>query len=317
MFLRMMLIQLGLIRVEEFSLRAVPGEAFFGAPPLERIRRTFEAYVTGRQLNELALQHAISTYGETPGAGSRPAGGCAQGPGAVLSPGSTLDRPGGVDRARPRNGLRIPAAAHFPHQPTARVTITPPSIPTASSATRWAGTGRFLPALDEGEGWRRVEGQWIRWMVSAAFFWMGLVDLGYHDLKGVEPDCFFLTAPGRWLLAGGAAPEIPQEGGQVIVQPDYTLLAFDPISDAVLFHLEQFATGEFRPNAPPCSACPGPRCMPGSKPAGSADRIQSYLEELSSPTAAGQYRPHAAGMADGPRTDQHYDACQSAACPAR
>ena len=134
--------------------------------------------------------------------------------------------------------------------------------------------------MDEGEGWRRVEGQWIQWMVTAPLFWMGLADVGFHDANGANPDCFNLTAPGRWLLAGGVPPEIPQEGGQVIVQPDYTLLAFDPISDAVLFRLEQFARRVSAERAT-LFRMDQASVYAGQQAGWSADRIQAYLEELS------------------------------------
>ena len=280
MFLRLMLIQLGLIRVQESSLQAVPGEAFFGAPPLERIRRTFEAYATGRQLNELALQHSISTYGEK----------------LVPVPDRLVDARKALvlfyRLAAGWTGLnaligRVRETAYeflLPRvfRPTNSQSYYYPTVhPYSQFGNPLGWDWSFSPSMDEGEGWRRVEGQWIQWMVSAAFFWMGLVDLGFHDSKGVEPDCFFLTAPGRWLLAGGAAPEIPQEGGQVIVQPDYTLLAFDPISDAVLFHLEQFAR---RVSAERATLFRMTRASvyAGQQAGWRADRIQAYLEELSS-----------------------------------
>ncbi len=279
LFLRMTLIQLGLIRVEESSLRAEPGEAFFGAPPLERIRRTFEAYVTGRQLNELTLQHAISAYGER----------------LVPAPDRLVD-------ARKALVLFFRLAVHWTGlealigrvRETAYEFLLPRIFRTTNSQSYYYPTVHpysqfgnplgwdwsFSPGLDESEGWRQVEGQWIRWIVNEAFFWMGLVNLGFHDPVGVEPDCFYLTAPGRWLLAGGAAPEIPQEGGQVIVQPDYTLLAFDPISDAVLFHLEQFATRVSAERATLFRMSQA-SVYTGQQAGWSAARIQSYLEELS------------------------------------
>jgi hypothetical protein len=279
LFLRLMLIQLGLVRTEEFSLQAGPGEAFFGASPLERIRRTFEAYVTGRQLNELALHNPISAYGER----------------LVPAPDRLVD-------ARKALVLFFRLAVHWTGlealigrvRETAYEFLLPRIYRSNNSQSYYYPTVHpysqfgnplgwdwsFSPSMDEGEGWRRVEAQWIQWMVAAPFFWMGLVNLGFHDPKGAGPDCFYLTAPGRWLLAGGAAPEIPQEGGQVIVQPDYTLLAFDPISDAVLFHLEQFASRVSAERATLFRMSQA-SVYAGQQAGWSAARIQAYLEELS------------------------------------
>ncbi|MCX7670542.1 MAG: helicase-associated domain-containing protein, partial [Anaerolineae bacterium] len=45
-----------------------------------------------------------------------------------------------------------------------------------------------------------------------------------------------------WLLLGAEPPAIPAESGRVIVQPNFHIFAFDPISDAVLARLDSFAT---------------------------------------------------------------------------
>ena len=157
--------------------------------PLERIRRTFEAYVTGRQLNELALQHSISAYGER----------------LVPAPDRLVD-------ARKALVLYFRLAVHWTGlealiervRETAYEFLLPRIFRPANSQSYYYSTVHpytqygnplgwdwsFSPGMDESDGWRRVEGQWIPWMVNEAFFWMGLVDLGYHDPKGVEPDCF-------------------------------------------------------------------------------------------------------------------------------
>ena len=279
LFLRLTLLQLGLIRVKNLSLQAEPGEAFFGAPPLERIRRTFEAYVTQRPLNELAVLLPISAHGER----------------LVPAPDRLVDARKALvlyyRLAAGWTGLealvgRVRETAYEFFLPRIFRPLNSQSYyyPTVHPYSQFGNplgwNWSFSPGMDESEGWRRVEGRWIQWMVTAPFFWMGLVNLGFHIPKGADPDCFTLTAPGRWLLAGGAAPEIPQEGGQVIVQPDYTLLAFDPISDAVLFHLEQFAARvsaeratQFRMSQASVYA--------GQQAGWDAARIQAYLEELS------------------------------------
>jgi hypothetical protein len=50
-----------------------------------------------------------------------------------------------------------------------------------------------------------------------------------------------LTDMGRWLLLNQPPPAIPEETGRVVVQPNFHIFAFDPISDAVLARLDSFA----------------------------------------------------------------------------
>ncbi len=80
--------------------------------------------------------------------------------------------------------------------------------------------------------------------LSGPLHWMGLVELGYPRApvqEGDRPSAFRLTPAGVWLLADGAQPEFAESGGRLIVQPNFTLLALEPISDAVLSDIDQFA----------------------------------------------------------------------------
>lgn len=95
----------------------------------------------------------------------------------------------------------------------------------------------FPQVRDEADGWGRVEGHFIHATLHV-LAWMGLVDLGYDEERLTA---FKLTAIGQWILAGGTRPEIPTEGGRVILQPNFTITAFDPVSDQTLMTLEQFA----------------------------------------------------------------------------
>ncbi len=104
-------------------------------------------------------------------------------------------------------------------------------------------------AQDPEAGWDGVEGAFIRAVLTEGLYWLGLVDLGYlrpvtavggtaaEGLQAVR-----LTDMGRWLLLGAEPPAIPAETGRVVVQPNFRIFAFDPISDAVLARLDSFAT---------------------------------------------------------------------------
>ena len=108
----------------------------------------------------------------------------------------------------------------------------------------WAGYQN-----NEEAGWNGVERVFLRTVLTEGLYWLGLVDLGYPAPVTVEssaapPDLVAvrLTDMGRWLLLDGPQPEVPEEGGRVVVQPNFRIFAFDPISDAVLARLDGFAS---------------------------------------------------------------------------
>lgn len=102
---------------------------------------------------------------------------------------------------------------------------------------------------DTEAGWEGVETVFVRAVLTEGLYWLGLLDLGYikpaTPVGGAAPDglqAVRLTDMGRWLLLDAAPPAIPAETGRVIVQPNFHVFAFDPISDAVLARLDSFAT---------------------------------------------------------------------------
>ncbi|OQA46999.1 MAG: hypothetical protein BWY52_00440 [Chloroflexi bacterium ADurb.Bin325] len=104
-------------------------------------------------------------------------------------------------------------------------------------------------AQDEDAGWRGVERTFLKAVLSEGLYWLGLIDLGYEQpvtpAGGTVPDGWSavrLTDMGRWLLLDGPEPTIPEETGRVVLQPNFHVFAFDPISDSVLARLDSFAT---------------------------------------------------------------------------
>ena len=102
---------------------------------------------------------------------------------------------------------------------------------------------------DSEAGWDAVETVFIRSVLAEGLYWLGLLDLGYMrsvtPVGGAAPvgiQAVRLTDMGRWLLLDGPRPTIPAETGRVVVQPNFHVFAFDPISDAVLARLDSFAT---------------------------------------------------------------------------
>jgi hypothetical protein len=93
-----------------------------------------------------------------------------------------------------------------------------------------------------------VERVFIQAVLAEGLYWLGLVDLGYtHPATpegGAAPAgvrAVRLTDMGRWLVLGGPQPVIPEERGRVVLQPNFRIFAFDPISDSVLARLDSFA----------------------------------------------------------------------------
>lgn len=100
----------------------------------------------------------------------------------------------------------------------------------------------FVGITSEEDGWDKVEANFIRAVITGPLHWMGLVDLGWGKAESkAPPDAFRLTPLGRWLLANGPQPDIPAEGGRVIVQPNLHVVALDPVVDATLVTLDRFA----------------------------------------------------------------------------
>ncbi len=289
MFLRIMLTQLELIEAKDFNLVSRPAENFFGLEPSERIRRTYEAYLAGRLFNELPLFHSVSSYS-----------------GESLVP--VPDRLVAARRhimaalALARGWTHVNSLCEYLHEYQYEFFLPrtfrgetinssyyyAPTHPYTASGNPLGWEWSFPTTFDEAEGWQRIEKPLIAWQVTAPLFWMGLTDLGVRALKvkktesaaPPDPDCFQLTTAGRWLLAGGAAPEIPVEGGQVVVQPDFTILAFDPISDVVLYRLEQFARRVSAERAI-LFRLSQQSVYAGQLAGWDAPRILAYLEELS------------------------------------
>lgn len=96
---------------------------------------------------------------------------------------------------------------------------------------------------DEATGWDRVEGAIIRHIVTGPLFWLGLVDLG-SDKQDAPATAFRLNETGAWLLGLQDAVIFSQEGGRLVVQPNFQIVAMEPIADGILMSLDAFAQFE-------------------------------------------------------------------------
>lgn len=114
------------------------------------------------------------------------------------------------------------------------------SLNTYNPQSHVLGWG-FPDVMAEAEGWNQVEHGFITNIVTGPLHWLGLVELGYRTGASANPIAFRLTDLGRWLFEDGPRPDYQTAGGRIIVQPNYHIVALDPVSEATLATLDQFA----------------------------------------------------------------------------
>ncbi|HLI51667.1 MAG TPA: hypothetical protein VKU87_07720, partial [Thermomicrobiaceae bacterium] len=111
----------------------------------------------------------------------------------------------------------------------------PPSPYQGNNALGWT-----FGSLDERRGWSTVEGGMIRVIVEEALHWLGIVDIGEDDTRVTS---FRITAAGARTLGGEPVEPVSPDGvaPNVVVQPNFQLLVFEPTGEDVLFRLDRFA----------------------------------------------------------------------------
>lgn len=85
--------------------------------------------------------------------------------------------------------------------------------------------------------WETIEGGFIRGAVEA-LHWLGVLDLGSSEDQ--TPSVFRLTEMGSGLLRG-KVPASATSRPNVVVQPNFQVLAFEPTSEDILFTLDRIA----------------------------------------------------------------------------
>jgi len=248
-FMRLLLTQLKLLHTLDGEVHAVPDPTLFAIESPERVRRTFIQWRDGTFWNELLSVPDLTIRGID----------------------SRLDRvPDQVSEARRTVLIQI-ADLHRTRPPDTNWTsitrllehirsqeyefLLPREYLAVQSgylryqsylshASPYISYGNamgwsFLPPVqDEADGWDLVEAGFVRSILVEPMYWMGLLDIGLLD--GL-PTAYRLTPIGAWVLDAGPKVDLPQDGGRVVVQPNFELFAFDPISDLVLAKLDEFA----------------------------------------------------------------------------
>jgi hypothetical protein len=232
LFLRLILMKLGLLQERQSNLHAVAAKEFFSLPLLERVRRCYRLWLESPFWNELLyLPEVIVRPGPNPLDLAHEEVVRAR---QVLME-RVLDEQAetwhGISSFIARTKLYAPYLL-FPRQYGARAD----RYSVGSNPYGWDFRLR-RGWLTHREGWHQVEGGFIRAVVLGPLQWLGLVDI---KNEGNTPA--FRLAQGA-LLVTSDAPHTVEEvpWGRLIVQPNFELIALAPVSEALLIRLDRFA----------------------------------------------------------------------------
>jgi hypothetical protein len=232
LFVRLLLLKLGLLHIRKHVVYAAPAEEFFALPLLERARRCYQLYVETPFWNEMSYLPDVNV---------RP------GP-APLEPAHeevvharqvVVER---VLKERDATWVSFPAfiahcKLHIPHLLFPRQ-YGPRAERYSSTSNPYGWDFRLRRGwLTHREGWHLVEGGFVHAVVAGPLAWLGLVEQDHaeHAQKFSVP------------LAAIAMTEqtqlVPQETtwGRLIVQPNFELVALAPVSEVLLIKLDRFA----------------------------------------------------------------------------
>jgi hypothetical protein len=232
LFVRQLMMKLGLLQDRRGALFAAPADTFFALPLVERARRCYRLYLETPFWDELLYLPEVNV---------RP------GP-------SPLDAaPDEVVRSRQVVIERLAhegfGAWHNVAAFIARTKLYHPYLlfprQYGSRAERYSsGSNPYgwdfrlrRGWLTHREGWHMVEGGFIRAILLGPMRWLGMVDLDQEENPGS-----FRQVPGVATVLSTElvlGKDIPW--GRLIVQPNFELVALAPVSEVLLVSLDRFA----------------------------------------------------------------------------
>jgi hypothetical protein len=232
LFLRLLLIKLGLLVERQGAVLAAPAQHFFSLPLMERAWRCFHLWLETPFWNELALLSDV-----------------------VLRPAPSLTEAAHEEVVRSRQVVveyvwrTMPQTWHPLSGFVARMKLRVPYLlfprRYGERAERYSlGNNPYgwdfrlrRGWLTHREGWHMVEGGFIRALLNGPLVWLGAVELGDEE----HPHSFRL-APGVALLASPSVPEVQDPlWGRLVVQPNFDLVALAPVAEGLLIDLDRFA----------------------------------------------------------------------------
>lgn len=255
LFIRLLLMKLGLLREQQGSIRTLPADSFFSLPLLERTRCCYRLWLETSFWNELMYL-----------------------PEVTVRPGPAPLEPAHEEVVQARQtlmehvlhqqaGVWCEFAAFIPHTKLyAPYLLFPPRYgPRAQRYSIGSNPYGWDFRLRRGwlthrEGWHLVEGGFIRAVVSGPLHWLGLVDINNEDNPtafrptpaislvtqhvgvGLVPTLPPHTQNVNINVGAGLVPALAQPpAGRLIVQPNFELVALAPVSEALLISLDRFA----------------------------------------------------------------------------
>jgi Helicase conserved C-terminal domain len=207
--------------------------SFLERPRGKRLRQLYEAYVGNERWSELTRIPNVPVRGTT------------EGPHIVKARQRVLNVLGQCPRARwveinhvidlirrTSYEFLIPRERNDPYGWYAGYTFNPYTDGNLLGVS-------FSEPWDEGEGWNRVEGGFVRAVVIEPLFWLGMVDLGAASPDD-DPHVLLLNETGVSLLQG-RTPELQPPATHVVVQPNFQVFVFEPTGEDVVFGLDRLA----------------------------------------------------------------------------
>jgi len=231
LFIRLLLMKLGLLSERRGVLLATSADAFFSLPLLERARRCYHVWLDTTFWNELAYTSNI-----------------------ILRPGPAPLDPAHEEVVHSRKQVMERLLAEHVgawHEFSAFITRTRlyasyllfPRQGGTRTERYTAGNNPYnwdfrlrRGWLTPREGWYLVEGGFIRALLSGPLHWLGLVnvDADHPDAFRLVPDLTLITSE---TLLDNHEPT----WGRLVVQPNFEVIALAPVSEALLMHLDRFA----------------------------------------------------------------------------
>ncbi|HEX7735321.1 MAG TPA: helicase-associated domain-containing protein [Ktedonobacteraceae bacterium] len=232
LFLRLLLMKLGLLVERQGAVRALPARDFFRLPLAERAWRCFQLWRENAFWNELAF---VGNVAAQPG----PAPLDPAHEEAVRSRQLVVKH---VFQSAPETWHALPSfiarmKLHIPYLLFPRqYGLRAERYSQGSNPYGWDFRLR-RGWLTHREGWHVVEGGFIRALISGPLVWLGAVEADDSE----HPDAFRL-AQGADLLLSPEPPAAGQEvWGRLVVQPNFDLVALAPVSESLLLDLDRFA----------------------------------------------------------------------------
>ncbi|HZR38901.1 MAG TPA: helicase-associated domain-containing protein [Ktedonobacteraceae bacterium] len=232
LFIRLLLMKLGLLQERGNALYAAPAEPFFSLPLLERVHRCYHLYLDTPFWNEM---HYLPEVNVRPGPTLfEPAHEEVMHARETVVERITHERVGewcNLSAFIARCKLYAPYLL-FPRQ------YGPRAERYSSGSNPYGWDFRLRRGwLTHREGWHMVEGGFIRAIVAGPLYWLGIVELEREEM----PASFKLSSGSATIMSDTSSDAEEETWGRLIVQPNFELVALAPVSEALLVKLDRFA----------------------------------------------------------------------------